>query len=610
MENFLSILDDYPEVSHLSPTFSWATSPVVDQSIDPDITPADNIEDNQVPVTPYTETQKDASRSLPVKTCLACRRKHLKCSGSNPCARCITSQVECVFIPSQRGYNRLRRATIKGKERLPLVGTSRLQYQPPSPEPSVDAARGNAPNHNQASDNRAESLSLSAGSRLKRLSAYATSTLYNQTSSPQLTIMNDSDRPLTSFYYHAFASNPFVLPRCHLSQIDDAKSLHILVAAMRWVGSLYINATVQTDLYNAAHSSIYDDQAPRNGFLVQAMMLLLVALDGSCQRRESLRILSDVELLALEIGLNKRNFAALQGRDSPVLEESWRRTWWYLYIMDGMIAGIHRESSFALFDVSADVLLPCEEHQYLSGEIPKPPSLPDLQDRNFHEDEHQFSSFAQLIICGQNLGKFLRLPPICNPEDPNVKELELLLTSWRLHLPHFKRHMLQQDGEPDEMIFQAYMITYAILILLYQPYCRFDIKPAQAIDTCAPVQTTLGNDYVDYYTTETVSSATAISAMITQKSLLSHTHFFTCALTLSSIVHLSHWALLSPDARDSASRESIRLNLGALKLRARVWPAAAEAQAQVAAVAKTIYRIKKTESAESNLLDLLINNQT
>lgn len=179
--------------------------------------------------------------------------------------------------------------------------------------------------------------------------------------------MNDSDRPLTSFYYHAFASNPFILPRHHLSQIDDAKSLHILVTAMRWVGSLYINATDQTDLYNAAHSSVYNDQAPRNGFLVQAMMLLLVALDGSCQRREALRILSDVELLALEIGLHKRNFAALHGRDSRILEESWRRTWWYLFIMDGMMAGIHRESSFALFDVSTDVLLPCEEHQYLSG---------------------------------------------------------------------------------------------------------------------------------------------------------------------------------------------------------------------------------------------------
>ncbi|UKZ77926.1 hypothetical protein TrVFT333_005658 [Trichoderma virens FT-333] len=596
MESFLYILDDYPEVSHLSPTFSWATSPVVDRSINPETTPADNIKDNQVPVIPYTETQKDAPRSLAVKTCLTCRRRHLKCSGSNPCARCITSQVECVFIPSQRGYHRLRRSTVQGKERLPLAGTSQLQYQPPSPGPSVNAARGNTPNRDQASDNGVESHSLSASSRLSKLSAYDTSALHNQISLPQLTIMDDSDRPLTSFYYHAFASNPFVLPRCHLSQIDDAKSLHTLVTAMRWVGSLYINAyaTVQTDLYNAAHSSIYDDQTPRNGFLVQAMMLLLVALDGSCQRREALRILSDVELLALEIGLHKRNFAALHGRDSRILEESWRRTWWYLYIVDGMIAGIHRETSFALFDISTDVLLPCEEHQYLSGEIPKPLSLQDLQDRNFDEDEHQFSSFAQLIICGQNLGKFLQLPPICKPEDPNVKELELLLTSWRLHLPHFKRHMLQQDGEPDEMMFQAYMITYAILILLYQPYCRFNTTPVQVIDTCAPVQRTLSSDYVDYYTIETISSATAISAMIARREpLLSHTHFFTCALTLSSIVHLSHWALLSPDARDSASRESIRLNLGALKLRASVWPAAAEAQAQVAAVAKTIHRIKK-----------------
>lgn len=216
-----------------------------------------------------------------------------------------------------------------------------------------------------------------------------------------------------------------------------------------------------------------------------------------------------------------------------------------------------------------------------------------------------------MIICGQSLGTFLQLPPICNPEDPNVKELELLLTSWRLHLPRFKRHMLQQDGEPDEVMFQAYMITYAILILLYQPFCRFNTKPAQAIDTCAPVQRTLGNDYVDYYTKETISSANAISAMIARREpLLSHTHFFTCALTLSSIVHLSHWALLSSDARDSALRESIRLNLGALKLRASVWPAAAEAQAQVATVAKAIHRIKKTESAESNLLDILINNES
>lgn len=51
----------------------------------------------------------------------------------------------------------------------------------------------------------------------------------------------------------------------------------------------------------------------------------------------------------------------------PLLEESWRRTGWDLYIIDGMITGGRRESNFVLFDVAADVLLPCEEDEYLSG---------------------------------------------------------------------------------------------------------------------------------------------------------------------------------------------------------------------------------------------------
>jgi hypothetical protein len=32
-----------------------------------------------------------------------------------------------------------------------------------------------------------------------------------------------------------------------------------------------------------------------------------------------------------------------------------------------MIAGVHRDTDFALFDVSVDVDLPCEEWQYFSG---------------------------------------------------------------------------------------------------------------------------------------------------------------------------------------------------------------------------------------------------
>jgi hypothetical protein len=36
-----------------------------------------------------------------------------------------------------------------------------------------------------------------------------------------------------------------------------------------------------------------------------------------------------------------------------------------------MIAGVHRVTKFLLFDIQADVGLPCEEQQYLSG-VSKP----------------------------------------------------------------------------------------------------------------------------------------------------------------------------------------------------------------------------------------------
>lgn len=177
-----------------------------------------------------------------------------------------------------------------------------------------------------------------------------------------------SDKLLDSYYYNAFVAHPFVLPQGHFARFKN-NSMQVVVATMRWIGSLYLDTHVgaRDGLYEEAHRLIYSPSTPRDGFLVQAMMLLLVALDGCSQQRKAVQVLEDAEQLALEIGLHSREFASRHGCNVPALEESWRRTWWDLYIIDGMIAGVHRVTSFALYDVVADVLLPCEEHQYLSG---------------------------------------------------------------------------------------------------------------------------------------------------------------------------------------------------------------------------------------------------
>jgi hypothetical protein len=127
-----------------------------------------------------------------------------------------------------------------------------------------------------------------------------------------------------------------------------------------------VDAQTKASLLDEALKFV-DHPPVRDGFLVQALMILIVALDGNCRQDQARELLGRAEQLALEIHLNTRGFATTYGRGLPVLEESWRRTWWDLFIIDGMIAGVHQVTNFYLYDIPTDVALPCEELQYRSG---------------------------------------------------------------------------------------------------------------------------------------------------------------------------------------------------------------------------------------------------
>ncbi|KYK56961.1 glucoamylase [Drechmeria coniospora] len=567
-----------------------------------------------------------ARESTVPAACLSCRSKHLKCDGQNPCSRCVLMQAECVYVASRRGYKGPRRGTTQNPNKRqatspPEVGGNVTECpmllgtrpggdmplavdggfsQPtpmsggtPAPENSYPAATSTATNmqlfKSYCSVNGVDPASFPMGQQAGCVPSF-------------VPVKSLSERCIDAFYHYFFASHPFVLPRAHLMRISKDGAPEPLLAAMRWTGSVFIDVgpAVQKGLYDEAYRLVYDPRTMRNGFLVQAMMILIVTLDGSCQQEQARHLLNDVEQLALEINLHTRSFAMLHGQGMPVLEECWRRTWWDLFIIDAMIAGVHRVTHFLLFDIPTDVALPCEEHQYLSANIPIPLSLEDLEDRDFSDEGREFSSFAYRILCGRNLGKFMRTPPILGPEDENLARIEALLTNWRLHLPQDKRDALQRDGKLDEMMFQAHMMMHATSILLHQPHSQLDTTPTQNINSCAPHQMVPAGDLFNTHTKHTITSASAISTMITHRvPLLSHTHFFTCVITLSSIVHLSRWALFFIPHDDDDLRQQVRLNIGALNRLAEVWGAADRARGQVKAVAQEIYQAKKQQRLNS-----------
>ncbi|KAM3497932.1 hypothetical protein MY10362_008729 [Beauveria mimosiformis] len=575
-------------------------------------------------VFPSTSTASGDARSKDATVpaaCLACRSKHLKCDGQNPCVRCRSSGSDCIYVASRRGY--------KGPRKNQPQNPSKSQVTSPAPQSISGSADGsNVPilidsgtGVTSALATQRPSFSGAAGVPYET-GAYpfgdvqptnADVQLYRsyfpenhtgisstkQQIPPTLQSFSLADRCLDAFFYHFHASHPFILPKPFLLTLVGDPSLEPVLASVRWVGSLFIDAgAARQALFQEAYRIVYESQRPKDGFVVQAMMLLIVALDGCCENDKARKILRDAETLAIQIGLNTRPFATLHGRSLPVMEESWRRTWWDLFIIDGLIAGVHRVTNFILYDVPADVPLPCEEVQFLSGNIPNPMTLPDLENMEFSGDDRVFSSFAYRILCGRNLGRFMQTPPLQGPDDENIARIEALLTNWRLHLPQNKKDSLQKNGMLDEMMFQAHMIMHATSILLHQPFSQLDTTPTQGIISCAPYQPVATGSMFNTHTKHTITSACAISELITHRvPLLSHTQFFTCVVTSSSIVHLSKWAVFFVPHDDDDLRQQIRLNIGALNHLSTVWGAADRARNQVRAVARDIYQLKKQQQS-------------
>lgn len=47
------------------------------------------------------------------------------------------------------------------------------------------------------------------------------------------------------------------------------------------------------------------------------------------------------------------------------------------------------------------------------------------------------------------------------PDVPTIDRIDAYLVNWKLHLPDNKKDFMSSDGQLDEMLFQAHMITEA-----------------------------------------------------------------------------------------------------------------------------------------------------
>ena len=579
------------------------------------------------------------------------------------CSRCENKSIECVWTQSRRGYKGPRRSTQAVPETAETLHTSSIDLNPPSngqetsitaacaargpdlhphehpfaPHPAdvaqpVSGLSGSIP---QIKPNIASSqvptgsvaefsayhgaaafpghgevglynFSESSGSFSNSpgyLSGSNTSTSTSGDTASSVTSTHKLGDPLVDAFYTCFyPGHPFVVPPQYYGGDPSAVPDH-LQNVLRFVGSHFVPGACPGSLRVAALASISDNVA-EDGYKVQSLLLLAMALFARFEQAQGFDTLQTAVNLALRLGMNHRSYSSFNGQGNKILEESFRRTWWNLYTVDGLVSAIDGLGwTCSLRDIPTDVPLPCECADYMECR----PTLSnksffDMQNRIFADQNHSWSSFAYEVEAVRLMQNVLQSRTRDQRfTDADVEALDASLSGFQFSLPSSKRDLAERDGKIDEVLFAAHMIVHWSIILLHRPRSSL---------------TSLGNPYETVcsqgdlatppvlpraiHTSKAVRAANELSKMTSIRVPLSvHTPCFTCAISKAAMVHLPAYTLETSLSAASTIKERLQLAVSALSTIGEVWPMAKMVKVQVSAYAREVLMIPRTPASEA-----------
>ncbi|KAL6231577.1 hypothetical protein BDW75DRAFT_233483 [Aspergillus navahoensis] len=520
-----------------------------------------------------TEKPSPTTRRVSV-ACVPCRSKHLRCDATTPvCARCRAEGLQCVYLKSRRGGRRTKahaqQSSSTNSTLAPFYAdtSGQLHVQPQqllAPTTSVGRPASASDDEPERSNSEPTSASLPL--------------ISDSLSDPSL-----NEHFLAQYYSFFHAAHPCVLPQWALKQrlANDGRDLHTLVAVLQFIGSVYAKSSFSASLKVVAEAAVSSIGAnsPVTGFDVQAILLWSIAIYWANEPEKALNLLDKAIAMALELGMERQEYAYANGNSDPLLEECWRRTWWQVYMTDAHIAGSTSTFPFRTSTVEMSCDLPCGEAEYESGvcpalrllhKIPRPRTLQDYDMREFLDDDDRiFSSFAELIGLTRSLDLALaarqgmtiaNAPGICANTDATV-------TAWRSLLHPSKKDLVRGDGTVDELLFKANIIIHT-LRGCNTPECQLHTaKVLRAIDA-----------FDDLLTLPT--------------NIATHTPFIICMISNLVIAHLAACRFHYQGQAQKLARERIRLSMGALKLLGEYWPMGQRTYREVGVVAREILGLK------------------
>ncbi|KKK23012.1 hypothetical protein ARAM_007608 [Aspergillus rambellii] len=410
--------------------------------------------------------------------------------------------------------------------------------------------------------------------------------------------------PMIQLYYQNFhPSHPLLLPKKSLCSPLCQMIPPYIFAIMRYIGAHYYPEPAFKQTYRQQAYGVLSEQTSRDPFKVQALLLLAIIDHSHCHEESGHRLIQEAVNLALDIKMNRSWFAREHSHGYTVLEESWRRTYWELYVVDGLFAATREQNLFQLYHQRADVRLPCAEKMYHSCDSVSPTrqTLDDLLNDWTLEPTatgQSFSSFAYRINAVRNLGMALESTRSLELNLESQREIiDARLASSLMTLPPLQGEGYDSSSH-DEMIFQAQMALYLALIYLHHPhssirFASFSTHPPctrlkASRDTRAPNATEAlapnpnPNPNFDLHSHKLLRAADLLSSLATLPSSIQfRSPFFTCALAICVVVHTAAGLVASGPGKRESLKVRVQLGIGALNALGKVWPLARSVRQQM-----------------------------
>ncbi|KAH6900326.1 hypothetical protein B0T10DRAFT_554861 [Thelonectria olida] len=374
--------------------------------------------------------------------CVPCRSKHTKCDGTQPvCVRCELEGKACFYAKSRRGT------------RLPKKQNE-----------STDESRNDQPSDNSASP---DSTGLEPTVNVTK--AFPGGWRIG----PELQPIQCMKYLVDQYYLYFHDSHPWLPPKTIMSSLIQTRpdEFGFTMAMIAYIGSIYISNMDTNPLREKAFRMA---SGPLNNSVwdVQALLSISIAACGEGQIGLCGTYFDKALQIALELGLQSKDFS--EAEDDRILAESYRRTYWALYLHGSLRTVREHLGHFQLFSTTVTTELPCEEWEYQTGQIP---TAVTLQDYERNPCARNYSSWAYLVglirISGTSVVPILNVGSEASLEA--IDRANHRVETWFQQLPHWKQQLVDPSGAVDMILYHALGIAFGLQIRIQLHLCGIGV---------------------------------------------------------------------------------------------------------------------------------------